>query len=351
MPFNPKSKRYNYTNGGEYTLSGNDYIGYFNVENKVARTGRSITNSSQRLQPTSRIATDMYQYEIGNNLIFPDRLIIDSVSLPNDIEEIKIPVNEVVSNKIFTAHLKRLYENTLYLYSQLNIASNDIPNGYLNWIGISAIDPLSAISQKWHPGSDTTVNYEYANVGYESIDRTKSGVTVRSSNGKDYISFLVSDTILSVISSKADKSQTLAVLATSSIDLNSDRIFSKIEDISTDDKYLFITDSGANCVYKYDISGYITSDSTLYNKIYLVDVIGQFGDSTDKGGFNEPTIIESSESRVYIYDKDNNCIKIYTKDFTWVNTFILQNYEVIDIKYNSFHNTVFVLVKIGRAHV
>jgi hypothetical protein len=151
MAFNPKTKRYNYTTGGVYTLSGQPYVGYFNVESKISTTGRTRTANSQNLHPTSNIAVDLYQYEIGNNLIFPDRLIVDNISLPNTLDEIILPPNEVVTNRIFTAHLKRLYENTLYLYSQLNIASNDIPNGYLYWIGVSAAQTLSENKQKWNP--------------------------------------------------------------------------------------------------------------------------------------------------------------------------------------------------------
>lgn len=345
MSFNPKNKRYNYTAGGEYTLLGEDYIGYFNVEDGIARTGRGISPSSLKLTPTDKIAVDMYQYKIKDNLIFPDRLIIDSVSLPNDLEEIIIPPNEIVTNKIFTAHLKRLYENTLYLYSQLNIASNDLPNGYLYWIGISAADPLSANEQKWNPAGLITTNYPYGDVGYPDLDASKKCITVKTVDSQSYISFAISDTVFSVISSKADKSKTSAVLATSAIDLYSDKIYSNIADIAiSDNRYIFISDSEDNAIYKYDISGYTTSDITIINQKFLIDVIGIAGDEKNKSGFNTPTIIEANSNRLYVYDSGNSCIKVYTTDLSWVNTYLLEvDISIKDIAYNEYHDVVFAI--------
>jgi hypothetical protein len=347
MAFNPKTKRYNYTTGSVYTLSGEPYVGYFNVENKIATTGRTRTSNSQNLQPTSNIAVDLYQYEIGNNLIFPDRLIIDTVSLPNNLDEIILPPNEVVTNRIFTAHLKRLYENTLYLYSQLNIASNDIPNGYLYWIGVSAAESLSANEQKWNPGSLITTNYPYRDFGYPEIDDSHKCVTVKKNNNEDYISFTVSNTMFSVISSRADKSATAAVFSTEAIDLNSDMIYSKIEDIAiSDNKYIYIADSGNNTIYKYDISGYTNDDITIAGKKFLVDVFGYKGDAKNRAGLDEPTVIEANTNRIYIFDSNNKCIKTYTTDFTWINTFSLPSNVVIkDIQYNKFHNAVFAVAE------
>lgn len=347
MSFNPKNKRYNYTSGDVYTLSGQPYTGYFNVENKIATTGRRRTSDSQVLTPTSNIAVDLYQYEIGNDLIFPDRLIVDDIVLPNNLEEIILPPNEIATNRIFTAHLKRLYENTLYLYSQLNIASNDIPNGYLYWIGVSAAESLSANEQKWNPGSIITTNYPYSDFGYPDIDSSHKCITVKKTNNQDYISFIVSDTTFSVISSKADKSATLAVFATSAIDLNTDKTYSKIEDIAiSDNRYVYISDSANNSIYKYDVSGYTSDDATIANKKFLVDLMGQQGDLKNRTGFNEPTVIEANSNRLYIFDSINKCIKTYTADLTWVNTFILDtDITIIDIKYNDYHNAVFAIAE------
>jgi hypothetical protein len=347
MSFNPKTKRYNYTTGSVYTLSGEPYVGYFNVENKIATTGRTRTSNSQNLQPTSNIIVDLYQYEIGNNLVFPDRLIVDVVNLPNSLDEIIMPPNEVVTNRIFTAHLKRLYENTLYLYSQLNIASNDIPNGYLYWIGVSAAADTTNNKQRWNPSSIITTNYPYGDFGYPEIDQSHRCITVKKTNNQDYISFTVSNTIFTVISSKADKSATAAVFSTSAIDLNSEMIYSKIEDIAiSDNRYVYIADSGNNAIYKYDISGYTTDDFTIADKKFLIDVFGQRGDLKNRTGFNEPTVIEANSDRVYIFDSLNKCIKTYTTDFAWVNTFILNSNIIIkDIQYNKFHNSVFAVAE------
>jgi hypothetical protein len=347
MSFNPKTKRYNYTDGDVYTLSGQPYVGYFNVENKTATTGRTRTSNSQNLQPTSNIAVDLYQYEIGNNLIFQDRLIVDAVNLPNNLDEIIIPPNEIVTNRVFTAHLKRLYENTLYLYSQLSIASNDIPNRYLYWIGVSAAESLSANEQKWNPSNLVTTNLPYGDFGYPEIDESNRCITVIKNNNEDYISFTVSDTTFSVISSKADKSSTAAVFSTSAIDLNSDKIYSKIEDIAiSDNKYVYIADSGNNAIYKYDISGYTSDDITIADKKFLLDVFGQQGDLKSRTGFDEPTVIEANSNRVYIFDSINKCIKTYTTDFAWINTFILNtDITILDLQYNKFHNAVFALAE------
>lgn len=347
MSFNPKVKRYNYTSGGEYTLSGINYVGYFNINNKIARTGRNITSNSQLLTPTSRIATDMYQYEIDQNLIFPDRLIIDNISLPNDLDEIIIPPNEIVTSRIFNAHLRRLYENTLYVYSKLLISSNVLPNGYTHSIGITATDPIENGEQKWNPGGYATAYTPYSMVGFPEIDKSKKCLTIETNDKLNYITFSISDTTFSVISSKADKTKTNIGYTTQNIDLFTDKTYGKIEDIAlSNNRFLFISDSENNAIYKYDILAYTTSDITLKDQLFLLDVIGHEGDVKNRSGFNAPKIIEANSDRLYIYDSGNNCVKIYTIDLTWVNTYLLPLDTVIkDIAYNSFHNVVFVLVE------
>lgn len=344
MEFNPKQKKYNYTTGGAFTLSGIDYVGYFNVVDGVARTNR---NNGVLLTPTSNIVADLNQYKLGPDLIFTDRLIVDTINLPNSLDELLIPINENVTNITFISHLKRLYENTLYLYSQLNIASNDIPNGYLYWIGVSAAESLSANEQKWNPKDIITTNYPYSDFGYPSIDESVKTITIKSDNSLDYITFSVSETTFSVISSKTDKSITSAIFATSAIDTNSDKYYSKIEDISiANNRYIFIADSGNNAIYKYDISGYTLSDNTLFNRKFLVDVVGIYGDVKSRIGFDRPTIIESNDSRLYVYDSGNKCVKTFTLDFAWVNTYLFDvDIDLVDIAYNDFHEKVFVLAQ------
>ena len=57
-----------------------------------------------------------------------DRLPGDVVRMPNNLEDIKINVNDFVLAETINYSLEKLYDNWLYLISYSYIGSNNIPD-------------------------------------------------------------------------------------------------------------------------------------------------------------------------------------------------------------------------------
>jgi len=353
MTFDPTAKRFNYTSGGELTLTGSDYIGYFNVDADEIWTGRYKDSQSKELLPTSRLKSDLY---LSN--YFQDRVIVDNLSLPNTLDEILIPENEIVTSQIFSSCLNRIYENTLYMYSKLFIASNDIPVSYSSWAGISAstyIDPtqvdsasgaISGLGLQWFP-SDVAVTTERAEyIGYDALDELNK-LTAIQSTSNTYFLFGITNTELVVLESDEDRTTISVTFSSSFVDSNTDKEYVNIADISINGDNLYMVDSSENYLYSYNILGYTKDDNILQNSRQLLKIQGGHGDADDKSKYDSPNVVESGSDRVYVADSGNNCVKIYDTNLAWINTynFTLDDISVVDIKYNKLFDNVFVVFR------
>ena len=353
MAFDPSSKRFNYTSGDELTLTGSNYIGYFNVDNKQLWTGRYKDSSSKQLLPTDKIKSDLY---LSNYL--QDRVIVENLTLPNTIEEILIPENEIVTEQSFMSCLNRVYENTIYLYSNLFIASNDIPVGYTSWAGVSSstfIDPtdvqsasasLSGLEFKWYPSDVAVTNDKLTYIGFDALDNLEKLLAIKSTNNAYYL-FGITNTELVVLKSDEQRSTINVSFSSTFVDSNTIKKYGNISDIAINDDKLFLIDSQENYLYSYNIQGYTKDDNILQESRQLLKIQGGFGGPDDKSKYNAPNVIESGANRVYVADSGNDCIKVYDTNIAWINTydFNVEDVFVVDIKYNKLFDNVFVVFK------
>lgn len=111
--------------------------------------------------------------------------------------------------------------------------------------------------------------------------------------------------------------------------------FKHLNDIKLHKNMLYVADGELNMVIRYDIEYLISPEeehSFDINSIKLLDVLQGDGEINDKIYFNNPFCIAASDDRVYIVDRGNKCVKVYSPSLNYIK--ILKNgyYATHDIQ-------------------
>lgn len=99
--------------------------------------------------------------------------------------------------------------------------------------------------------------------------------------------------------------------------------FLSLRDVELNSNYMYLVDDKLNMVLRYDIT-YLLNDESEFawdlDSIKLVDNMSGDGDITDPIYFNKPVAIAVDENYVYVADSGNNCIKKYSSSFDYKAT-------------------------------
>lgn len=303
-----------FTNGAEFVLSANSYVGYYHVIGGRAYQGVDVADVSVPLVTKNNISADVLLSEF-----LYDRIIDDVVSLPYSLNDVLVSPNETCNARVFNDRLEKLYTNAIYLYSNLFLASNDIPNGYSRAAGVSK----STNTLKWSQESTQSgASFApFASAGYAVVDDAIQFTTVQTNN-KDYVFFGITPTHFVALSSNKDLITFDVITTNDYVAENSDLKFTQLANFSVAGKYAYICDTAQNTIYKYDVSGYFSGDATISNRRIFIDSIGGFGSALSKTKFDAPNIAFAVEdlNRLYVNDSNNRCIKIFDTNFSYVAT-------------------------------
>lgn len=112
-------------------------------------------------------------------------------------------------------------------------------------------------------------------------------------------------------------------------------LFKNLTDIKLHKNMLYVADGDLNMVMRYDVEYLISPEeenSFDIRSIKLLDVLQGDGELADKIYFKNPFAIAASDDRVYIVDRGNKCVKVYTPSLNYVK--ILKNgyYATHDIQ-------------------
>lgn len=88
---------------------------------------------------------------------------------------------------------------------------------------------------------------------------------------------------------------------------------------------LYLVDNKLDMILRYNIGWLTNSNENIEdvfneNSIILTDVLQGYGSSTDKIYFNNPYSIDVNDDFVYIVDRNNKCVKVYSTNFNFVKT-------------------------------
>lgn len=112
-------------------------------------------------------------------------------------------------------------------------------------------------------------------------------------------------------------------------------LFKHLTDIKLHKNMLYVCDGELNMVMRYDVEYLISPEEEQafdIRSIKLLDVLQGNGEIVDKIYFNNPFAIAASDERVYIVDRGNKCVKVYTPSLNYIK--ILKNgyYATHDIQ-------------------
>ena len=303
-----------FTNGADFILSANDYVGYYHVIDGKAYQGIDLENSSVLLEAKTNVSADVLLSEF-----LYDRIIIDDVSLPHNLNDIIVAPNETCNSRVFSDRLNKLYSNAIYLYSKLFLASNNIPNGYDKAAGVSkTTNALTWSKESSQSGASFAL---FASAGYAAIDDAIQ-FTAAKTYDAGYVFFGISPTNFIALSSDKGLNTLSVVNVNEYVAENSDLKFTQLTSFSVAGKYAYLCDVLQNTIYKYDVSGYFSGDATITNRQIFVDSIGGFGNALAKTKFDAPNIVFAVDAlnRLYVNDSNNRCIKIFDAKLSHVAT-------------------------------
>lgn len=302
-----------FTLGENFALTGTDYVGYYYIDNSIPYAGTRLTESSIKLDSKPVISTELLK-----SPYFRDRLLNESVSLPYDLDNVLIAPNESFNSRVFNDRLYKLYTNNLYLYSRCFMVSNDLPHGYNRAAGVYEN------SLQWLPQTPTDItNFQsFSAISYSEFNTGVSFYAVKIQDNQGYSFIGISPTHILSLSSDISLATLNVTSANQYVDNNSDLSFSHLSAFSITGNFMFVCDSQQNNVYKYDVGGFFNNDVTITNRRFLLNAIGGEGSALSKTKFNGPDVVFANEqiNRVFVHDKNNNCIKVYDLNLSYIAT-------------------------------
>jgi len=268
-----------------------------------------------------------------------DRVLIQNLTLPHNMDTIRIQPNDTSSGTLINQKLEFLYNNFLYLYKNTQVLSNIIPvsSYFTSIIGVTAnSNKLNIYKQK----NTSQFTYLSADSLYVDMDFTKSILFVSNNdNDNDYI-FCGYKGNINAFNVSKDASIIKNVFSTNQIETPYNVNFLNIKSIVKYNNNIFVLDNLNNILVKYDASGFTTDNNITNEKLIYLNSIGGLGTSTTKTEFNNPQSIACYNNSIYVLDSGNSCIKQFDVNLNWKQTFRLTrdflNIYPIDIKIDNF---------------
>lgn len=289
--------------------------------------------------------------------LLQDRLPGDSMSLPNQWNDIKINPNEYILGETINYSLESLHKNWLYLLAYSVIPTNDIPNArYVNDIIIdrgngvewNTLDnefrnQISVLDGVQHL---IKVQNQLQQQDYNLIAATNTNVILLSGSGTNSVDIIVN----------ADNLGRDPIMSNSSITHPSNGIlFQDIKDIIVNqDTELFVLDAHHKTIFKFDISGIITlDDAVLKNDTpgrLLTEMVGGTGDIQDKIKFKSPVCLVSVQNNIYVLDTDpstnTSVVKRFDSHLNWLGSYDLgtvDSQSVLHMNYSSLDDQFYII--------
>lgn len=282
------------------------------------------------------IINDYWEQFNQQNVRFDNEI---TLSLPYTLEQVNIQPNEWGVSDIFNTAINRLQENLNYLISNTQTLNTQspLPNTF-KWLGNNAGTRASGI--KWFTSS---FNSEYVN-----------SPEIATSSGSSYFTNVIdsfdTDDFIYVLDNNTIRVFTNEAVPVEINFLNKNEIAELlVNPVSMDyyidqagNVYVFVADSGANKIYRFQI------DTSSNPTIYLQLSIGGFGGINDHIKFNTPIQVVYDNGYVYVLDYKNFCIKQYNNALNWVYTYtndILTNEQPLSIGVHPINNLLYVLTE------
>ena len=260
-----------------------------------------------------------YGYERDRVL---DKLQIASEDLPYNVDDITISHNDFAVADVYNDSIRKLYSNYLFLIANAEIVSDNTPiSAASNFIKLRTNGTVETQSVGLTP------NIGLGQTTALSALKETFLISQTDDTGK-LLYFNYSKNVSCAYETNSDITSVTGLLSGNEVEFNKTFKFKNVVSVDTSGNYLFVLDKGANTVYKFDITGLITSDKALKRTSftdgerpgrYLLKTIGGEGTGQSKNKINNANSISVYKNRIYILDNGNSSIKIFDLDFNFID--------------------------------
>lgn len=319
-----------YSSNGEFLSGSNEYVGY------VLRRDQVYTD----LYGNPLSLAETFSTDLATSNFFRDRIVSDTLSIPNPLSAIQIKVNDIVTDRLINDKFALLHENSIYLYKSLQVPANYLPSS--SDVRYAALSSSSEF-QWFNTYADTL---EYQDTIYPSFSAINHGIGVTSLKTPGQFT-LFCTTSTSFIALSGNATSVDVIEDSNYIEQQDNQYqFTNLTSMDYHNGMLYLCDQGSNSVYKYDITSYLNGDTGFFNRRVLLENVGSKGKATDKIKFNAPSIVTAKDDRVAIYDSGNRTIKIFDQDFNFITNINTGNFRrepAVAMRYNKATNELYVI--------
>lgn len=311
-----KSYKKMYTDGDMFSLSGEDFVGYAQYKDGVV----TDYDSGSILDFKNTYQTDLF-----TSRLFRDRNINDSdITLPVSYEQCSFGLNETLDYDTLKFKLDNIRENNTYVFSQLFIASNNLPVTVdVKYAALTAAyDTKLLITDNTGGAASVDNNPEFRDSDFfKSIGQiTETTSQANYEDPEKFALFGINSTGIVALSSDGINIDIASVDSTYEQSPENILPLGNLGGVASNKTHLFVSDTTNNLVLKYDIRGYLNNDSSLANRMYINDVLGGKGSTDRQTNFNAPTKLAANEDYLAVYDSGNSIIKLYSSNLDFIKT-------------------------------
>lgn len=329
--------KFSYTTGNAFTLTGADYVGYFNTLNGVAYVGR--TSLLTPLSNKSNYLNDVYLSKF-----YFDRDITEIPILPYSLNEVKFKINEFITADSINEKLRKLNLNNQFLYSRFFIQDSDLPQGYTSTITITGNSAELQYFTDFTGLSTTTTQQTILN----TLSNSVGCEAIFDGNENNYAIFIPTSTSLTILTgSKTNATVGVATTTTfCSNQVNNILSFSKITDADLNGNILYIADAGNKTIFKFNIEHFYNYDDSLGNDTVLIDLQSS-SNVNNKLALKSPRYITTSNEHIYVYDNVTRYFKEYDFNFNTTRSarLISRKENILGLSYNKYLDYLLVVTQ------
>ena len=330
-------KKFAYTTGNIFTLTGGNYIGYYNIYNNTPYVGKYTQDTQLTNVHTA------YNAVACSDLFF-NRLPGENFSLTYTLSDFIFQPGEFINSNSVDTKLSKMFTNFLDTYRACFMASSDLPNGY----GLSGVVSATnaGLNFAYIINSNFTNTLPLSVLNSQLTRDAKLAYSNNTYSNNDTL-VIANSSVLYVYGIRSTGTNTFTfVFSSQYVETNTpdygSLMFNNITNLALYGTNLYICDTGAATVYTYDITNVLNEDNALGYKFNLVTSL-----NSTEGGFITPELITASSTTLYVYDSTSQTIFFYDTNNNLINTYkneiFFSQSQPVSLTYYEIYDQLFVL--------
>jgi len=330
-------KKFAWADMGTFTLTGNPYIGFYNIVDNVAYAG--INTQDVQLTNVDKIYTNI----LVSDLFF-NRIPGENFTLTYSLTDFIFEPNEFINSNSIDNKLNKLYVNYLDTYRACFMASSNLPQNNTNVAIVSATNGGYKLETSipyafCYPTPLSAINYQI----------TRDSLIAYIPNQYSTDNTFIFATSGSLIVYKVDTNSTFTLVFSSTyIETNTPSYgslsFGNITSISNFGNNLYVCDNVNVAIYSYDITSVLQEDRALGYKFNLTN-----STNDTQGQLVNPVLISSSADTIYVYDATLCTVFFYDLNFNLINSYknqlLFSNSEPVSLTYYGLYDQLYILTE------